>query len=266
METNIFDRFFKRTLWSEKTPAPTYDELISMENDFMEALLVMKTSGDYQVYRYHFSQKGKQVIARIGFYLRALDANPENADIRRLRDSYTRLREALKSLDRRLYESELRADIQKGKRIRVQRQIEQSKTIEQEHTEEYNAKEKSTQTKAPYLRKANIPFAKLESLCHALIKKGWLHECTNVADFIYYLSGIGDEPTEQLVWKGDLVILSIFIAEIEGYEKPEWSKVARIFRDTTAASMKSLFCTSKNKSVEAFYDNQEKIQDLIDAL
>ena len=118
METNIFDRFFKRTLWSEKAPAPTYDELISLENDFMEALLVMKTSGDYQVYRYHFSQKEKQVIARIGFYLRALDANPENADIKRLRDSYTRLREALKSLNRKLYESELRADIQKGKRMR----------------------------------------------------------------------------------------------------------------------------------------------------
>lgn len=252
METNIFDRFFKRTLWSENTPAPSYDELISMENDFMQALLAMKTSGDYQVYRYHFSQKGKQVIARIGFYLRTLDANPENADIKRLRDSYTRLREALKSLDRKLYESELRADIQKGKRMRTMIQ----RTIIQQQPS-YSSK--------PYFKHSKMTTDKLEGLYKVLVSKGWLHEQTPQSDFIYYFSGIGDIPSDKMVWKASKTYLSIFISCMEN-DNPEWVIAEQVFCDMTAKSLKSLLSTAYNKSVDSYYEKQKEIQALINSI
>lgn len=255
METNIFDRFFKRTLWSEKTTAPTYDELISMENDFMEALLVMKTSGDYQVYRYHFSQKGKQVISRIGFYLRTLDANPENADIKRLRDSYTRLREALKSLDRKLYESELRTDIQKGKRMRTHRRLKQDASNQQQ----------LTSISPPFFEHIKITKDKLEALHQVLINKGWLHEQTSVSDFVYYFSGIGSIPSNKIIWKASKTLLSIFISCIEN-DNPEWVIAEQVFVDTTAKSLKSLLSIVANKHPDSYSSKNKEIKSIINSL
>ena len=254
METNIFDRFFKRTLWSENIPALSYDELISMENDFMEALLFMKTSGEYQVYRYHFSQKGKQVIARIGFYLRSLDANPDNTDLKRLRDSYTRLREALKSLDRKLYESELRADIQKGKRMRMRTMIQRT-AIQQQ----------PSFPQKPYFKHSKITTDKLEGLYKVLISKGWLHEQTLQSDFVYYFSGIGDIPSDKMVWKASKTYLSIFISCMEN-DNPEWVIAEKVFCDMTAKSLKSLLSIAYNKSVDSYYEKQKEIQALINSI
>ena len=260
MEANIFDQFFKRTLWSEKTPAPSYDELTSMENEFMEALLAMKTSGDYQVYRYHFSQKGKQVISRIGFYLRTLDANHENTDIKRLRDSYTRLREALKSLDRKLYESELRADIQKGKRMRKKTIEDLEKVLS--HQQNGPAIKES---KVPHFKKMTVPKDKLEPLYYDLISRKWLNKHTPLNDFIYYFCGEGDEPSELMKWEGKQIMLAILLSYIDG-RTPEWKVIESVFADVNRNSLKSMLSKASMECGRTFLNHRETIERLLQSI
>ena len=103
-----FTDYLERTIWIKDKPAPHRDELIQLENAFMSKLGALKNQKPQDgSYRYLYSVYGKQLVSRIGYLTRMKDEGNDVQAVRSLLSSHARLRDALKSMDLRLYKSEL---------------------------------------------------------------------------------------------------------------------------------------------------------------
>lgn len=103
-----FTDYLDRTIWVKGEPAPLREELIQLENAFMSKLGALKNQKPQDgSYRYLYSVYGKQLVSRIGYLTRMKDEGNDVLAVRSLLSSHARLRDALKSMDLRLYKSEL---------------------------------------------------------------------------------------------------------------------------------------------------------------
>lgn len=119
---SAFTNYLERTVWGANNPVPARDVLTQLENDFMEKLGAYKSMRPQDgSYRYLYSVFGKQIVARIGFLLRKKEEGEDNSLTRTLLSSATRLREAMKSMDAKLYKSELKPAIERYHRERMRR-------------------------------------------------------------------------------------------------------------------------------------------------
>lgn len=122
-----FTEYLSKTAWAKDAPTPSHPELVQLEQAFMSKLGEVKgmrlQDGSY---RYLYSYFGKQVVNRAGFLVRKKDEGDTTPLVKVLLSSVTRLREALKSLDSKLYQAELKPTIDRyhrehSKRLREQK-------------------------------------------------------------------------------------------------------------------------------------------------
>lgn len=117
MTDSVFTDYFDKTIWSEGAVIPSEKELMDMEQAFIGVLEEQKNSRHQDgSYKYLYSTNGKKIISRITFCNAKYNDGTNTPELKRLYSSYTRLREALKAMDRTMYERELRSSIQKGKK------------------------------------------------------------------------------------------------------------------------------------------------------
>lgn len=250
MDSSVFEEYLQKTFYKEGEPFPSYQEMKQMEDAFISTLFGLKTSKNYQEYRYMFSFYGKQVIGRIGFCLGKIDEGNETPELKSYIASLTRIREALKSLDRGLYEKELRSRIQKGKHLR---QIRKKVAI----------KEPAIKTEAeiatPHFKNINLDLDKIDSLFNQMVARKWLASNTKPEVFRYYFSGKGDEPTEKLIWRAKTkLLLAVLLSELE--QPVEWKVVGDVFENINAKSLKSSFSNCYRNSVDAYNDYLSRVQ------
>ena len=112
-----FTGYFDKAFTSDGETAPVRDVLIQLENDFMAKL------GAYKVmrpqdgsYRYLYSVFGKQLLSRINYLTRMKDAGKDTLAVRSLLSSHSRLREAMKSTDPKLYRTEFGSIISRNRK------------------------------------------------------------------------------------------------------------------------------------------------------
>ena len=121
-----FTDYLNRTAWTKDAPVPSHAELVQLEQNFMAQLGEVKGMKPQDgSYRYLYSVYGKQVVSRIGFLVRKKDEGDASPLVKALLSSATRLREALKSLDPKLYQVELKPTINRYHRERTKRLKEQ---------------------------------------------------------------------------------------------------------------------------------------------
>ena len=129
MVTNdvAFSRYLEKTLWAADAPVPPHSDLLHLEQMFMARLGEFKGAKPQDgSYRYLYSYYGKQVVGRAGFLVRKKDEGEDTPLVRALLSSANRLREALKSLDPKLYQSELKPSIDRYHREHAKRLKEQA--------------------------------------------------------------------------------------------------------------------------------------------
>lgn len=91
----------------------------------------------------------------------------------------------------------------------------------------------------------------LKTLCRALIKGKYLPCDTDEQDFVYYFSGKGKQPSQQLKWQTTNSELTIFLSEIIPKTETIWKTASKIFKDTKQNSLKS---TNYNLPTQHNYD------------
>lgn len=131
-----FTDYLNKTAWTQDAPTPSHTELVQLEQAFIAKLGEVKgIIPEDGSYRYLYSYYGKQIVSRIGFLIRKKDEGEDTQLVRVLLSSATRLREALKSLDPKLYQSELKPAIGRYHRERVKRLKEQAAKTKPDTTE-----------------------------------------------------------------------------------------------------------------------------------
>ena len=121
-----FTDYLNRTAWTKDAPVPSHTELVQLEQNFMAKMGDVKGMKPQDgSYRYLYSVFGKQVVSRIGFLVRKKDEGDTTPLVKTLLSSATRLREALKSLDPKLYQVELKPSINRYHGERTKRLKEQ---------------------------------------------------------------------------------------------------------------------------------------------
>ncbi len=117
-----FTCYLERTAWTQGAQAPAYSELAQLEQSFMAKLGEIKSTRPQDgSYRYLYSVYGKRIVSRIAFLIRKKDEGEDTPLVKALLASATRLREALQSLDPKLYKSELKPTIDRYHRERTRR-------------------------------------------------------------------------------------------------------------------------------------------------
>ena len=121
----VFTDYLDKTVWKQDKEIPTRDELIQLETAFMSKLGEVKSQRNQDgSYRYLYSVYGRQVVNRLGYLSKIKDEGNDILDIRCLLSSYTRLRDALRAMDLRLFKSEL-GPILKGNRLEHEKRIKE---------------------------------------------------------------------------------------------------------------------------------------------
>lgn len=113
MDNQVFDTYFKRTVWHSGCHIPSDEELCKMEDKCIERLIELSQT-NIPTYKYTFSKYGNDVISRIGFFKKEL-LFEKNEGIEKLLFSAERFRKKFKNLDRNLYEQSFRVNIERGK-------------------------------------------------------------------------------------------------------------------------------------------------------
>ncbi len=122
----VFTDYLNKTAWTPEAAVPSHSELVQLEQNFMAKLGEVKGMKPQDgSYRYLYSVFGKQVVSRIGFLVRKKDEGDITPLVNILLSSATRLREAMKSLDPKLYQVELKPTINRYHRERMKRLKEQ---------------------------------------------------------------------------------------------------------------------------------------------
>ena len=125
-----FTDYLNKTVWTLDAPAPSNPELVQLEQAFIAKLGEVKGMRPQDgSYRFLYSYFGKQVVNRAGFLVRKKDEGDTTPQVKMLLSSVTRLREALKSLDSKLYQAELKPTIDRYHREHTKRLKEQKATM-----------------------------------------------------------------------------------------------------------------------------------------
>ena len=123
----VFTDYLNKTAWTPDAAVPSHPELVQLEQNFVAKLGEVKGMKPQDgSYRYLYSYFGKQVVNRAGFLVRKKDEGDTTQLVKTLLSSATRLREALKSLDPRLYQTELKPTIDRYHREHAKRLKEQT--------------------------------------------------------------------------------------------------------------------------------------------
>lgn len=256
MDNSVFEQYFIRTVWQDANSTPTYDELREMENQCIKVLMNAKGS-EYPQYRYTYAKYGLELINRIGFCNRKIDDGSATPEIRKLKDSYERFRINLRSLDRNLYEREFRTAIQKAKRERKSRQIAQTPFAEPKQLQE--------QPKAAFFN-TSLTKNKAEALYVILVNDGYLAD-TGKDDFVYYFTGVGEQPKNKLEWKADLIILSVLIEKIACTNRMPWRTMTEVFGVQNIDSMKTNLSRERKRFEEGYQQTSyQRHAEMIDNL
>lgn len=119
--------------------------------------------------------------------------------------------------------------------------------------------------------KVNLSMPQLQKLFQHFVEEGNLSPETNESDFIYYFSGIGEEPQTKLHWESSKTLLSIYIKELTGMNsRPEWRFTDGIFDNITASALRDLhsrpYSKDTSRSFESFFEAQKKIREYLSTL
>lgn len=88
---------------------------------------------------------------------------------------------------------------------------------------------------------------KITQLFDFLIKKGFLDCNTSKDEFIYYFTGVGEQPTNTLKWCRANVQLAILIGKLFDTDGKKWHKAEQIFGIT---HLKSSFFNASDKTFD----------------
>lgn len=88
---------------------------------------------------------------------------------------------------------------------------------------------------------------KITQLFDFLIKKGYLDCNTSKDEFIYYFTGVGEQPTNTLKWCRANVQLAILIGKLFDTDEKKWHKAEQIFGIT---HLKSSFFNASDKTFD----------------
>ena len=124
-----------------------------------------------------------------------------------------------------------------------------------------------------------IPHFRHSALNETQAKKLWAHlideqlidsELTS-DDFVYYICGIGDQPSHKINWKSSKILLSIYVYEIGDRNfRPEWCVAEKIINNITASSLRDNhsrpFSKDCSRSFDSFFENQKRVRSLIEEL
>lgn len=88
---------------------------------------------------------------------------------------------------------------------------------------------------------------KITQLFDFLIKKGYLDCNTSKDEFIYYFTGVGEQPTNTLKWCRENVQLAILIGKLFDTDEKKWHKAEQIFGIT---HLKSSFFNASDKTFD----------------
>ena len=119
--------------------------------------------------------------------------------------------------------------------------------------------------------KINLTTLQLKKLFQHLIDDGCLSPETNESDFIYYFSGIGQEPLTRLHWLSSKTLLSIYIKELTGTNsRPEWKSTDSVFDNVSASALRDLhsrpFSKDASRSFDSFFESEKQVRTYLSAL
>lgn len=124
-----FTEYFETAFTSDGEKAPARDVLIRLENDFMAKMGAYKSMRPQDgSFRYLYSVFGKQLLSRINYLTKMKDAGKDTPAVRSLLSSHSRLREAMKSMDPKLYRTEFGGIINRNRKEHEKRLKEKAST------------------------------------------------------------------------------------------------------------------------------------------
>ena len=249
-DNSIFEEYLKITTLSSETTHITNEELRNLENSCIDKLIELK-SNHSPLYRYYFSKYGNDVCHRISFFNYHLDNGNDSHEVRLLKSSCERFRMNLRSLDRTLYEHELRSTIQKGKYRRKQNRVITQLSTSQLTKQKSIIQEEVVST--PPSLNLNITKQQAESLYNNLLSNSCIDATTSESDFIYYFTGNGEPPKVKMKWKAHAIILSVLIDILTINRKP-WETIKEIFDDLNTTSM----CKNLSKEKKKYNDGYQQ--------
>lgn len=246
-DNSIFEEYLKKTTLSTETTHITNEELRNLENSCIDKLIELKSTHS-PLYRYYFSKYGNDVCHRISYFNYHLDNGNDSHEVRLLKSSCERFRSNLRSLDRTLYEHELRSTIQKGKHQRKQNKAFTKPSTAQVTKQKSIVQEEIVPTNSFNL---NLTKQQAESLYNNLLSNSCIEATTSESDFIYYFTGDGEPPKAKIKWQADAIILSIMIDILSNNRMP-WKTIDNVFDGLNTSSMCKNLSKEKKKYNEGY--------------
>jgi hypothetical protein len=123
----------------------------------------------------------------------------------------------------------------------------------------------------PHFKHSLLDESKAEKLWRHLIDAQLIESDISSDEFVYYICGVGKQPSHKITWKSSKVLLSIYVYEIGKRDfRPEWCVAERIINNITASSLRDNhskpFSKDCSRSFDSFFENQKRIRALIEAL
>ena len=101
-----------------------------------------------------------------------------------------------------------------------------------------------------------------------LVQGEFIAQETNEQDFLYFFTGMGDEPEAKLQWNSSVILLAIYIKAIgDPNYRPEWCVAENVFEGVKASSLcdnySKPYSNDSSRSFETFFENKKRIEALI---